>query len=426
MGRRPLAGALLAGLLSACSAGGSVPHAAAPIPAMPASKSPASFPVAPMVRTAVRPASEMTGKTPSLATAPLNWTQVPGSASVVSASQDGSLWALSSGPDGTDKPIWHDVDGTWTNIPGMATQIAAAPNGTLYAVNAAGGTYAYTSGTWTSLGGGAVAVAAGSDGTAYVLSNDGQTDHAIWHYNGGWQQLPGSATGIEGAGDGGLYVTNSIGSIYYESPTGAVTQLPGSAAAVAPTYGGLFALGYPANAGGNPIYYYDDDTSSWSSQPGSGVAASDATGYLYVLSANGAIYGTQSAPWTCDNAGFLSLQSQFSHGTITADQFVDICGVVTQVLAEKHTSSGNHGYYYIRMPGGYNIEIVCNLDAMGSNGTSKPPTTWPWVKVGDYSYVQGRYYYDNANSQGVDWTEHDQSQSWPHYGYAVVNGNFYD
>ena len=90
-----------------------------------------------------------------------------------------------------------------------------------------------------------------------------------------------------------------------------------------------------------------------------------------------------------------------------ADQLVDICGSVTQVLAKKATSSGTHGYFYVQMPSGYQIEIVSNLDAMAEASTDKPPTTWPWVAVGDYVYVQGRYYYDNSSSQGVDWTEDD-------------------
>ncbi len=89
---------------------------------------------------------------------------------------------------------------------------------------------------------------------------------------------------------------------------------------------------------------------------------------------------------------------------------------VTQVLAAKKTSSGNHGYFYVQMPSGYQIEIVSNLDAMAEASTDQPPSTWPWVAVGDYVYVQGRYYYDSASSQGVDWTEDDTSGSWPHVG----------
>jgi len=127
-----------------------------------------------------------------------------------------------------------------------------------------------------------------------------------------------------------------------------------------------------------------------------------------------------STPFACNNTQFLNDQSEFAAGTISADQLVDICGSVTQVLASKKTSSGMHGYFYVQMPSGYQIEIVSNLDAMAEASTDKPPSTWPWVAVGDYVYVQGRYYYDNSSSQGVDWTEDDTDSSWSHTGYVAV------
>ncbi len=125
-------------------------------------------------------------------------------------------------------------------------------------------------------------------------------------------------------------------------------------------------------------------------------------------------------PYACNDQQFLTDQSNFANGSITGDQFVDICGAVTQVLPAKKTTSGNHGYFYIQMPSGYQIEIVSNLDAMAQAPTNQPPSTWPWVAVGQYTYVQGRYYYDSASSQGVDWTEDDTSSSWPHVGYVAV------
>lgn len=127
-----------------------------------------------------------------------------------------------------------------------------------------------------------------------------------------------------------------------------------------------------------------------------------------------------ASPYPCNDPQFLSYQSQFASGKISADQFVDVCGSVTQVLPEKHTTSGNHGYFYVQIPNGGTIEIVSNLDAMAQASTNRPPSTWPWVSVGQYVYVQGRYYYDNSSSQGIDWTEDDSSNSWPHVGWVVV------
>jgi hypothetical protein len=127
-----------------------------------------------------------------------------------------------------------------------------------------------------------------------------------------------------------------------------------------------------------------------------------------------------STAFTCNNAQFTTYQNEFGAGTLSGDQFVDICGAVTQVLAKKKTSSGTHGYFYIELPTGYQIEIVSNLDAMAEAPTDDPPSTWPWVAVGQYAYVQGRYYYDSSSSQGVDWTEDDTSSSWDHVGYVAV------
>ena len=124
--------------------------------------------------------------------------------------------------------------------------------------------------------------------------------------------------------------------------------------------------------------------------------------------------------FTCNDTQFTTYQSEFAAGSISADQFVDICGPVTSVLAKKTTSSGTHGYFSIEMPSGYKIEIVSNLDAMAEASTDKPPSVWPWVAVGQYAYVQGRYYYDSSSSQGVDWTEDDTSGSWEHVGYVAV------
>jgi hypothetical protein len=128
------------------------------------------------------------------------------------------------------------------------------------------------------------------------------------------------------------------------------------------------------------------------------------------------------SPFPCNNAQFNTDQSEFGSGKISADQLVDVCGQVTKVLPEETTSSGPHGYFYVSIPGSSSgtIEIVSNLEAMGEASTDDPPSTWPWVAVGDYVYVQGRYYYDSSSSQGIDWTEDDTDSNWPNIGWAVV------
>lgn len=315
---------LMALVLAAITAVGCSRHGQSALPATPLlemttprSVSPALIPAAPMAKTEILPPSAMQSPIiPASAVQNLSYTQVPGSASqIASAISDGTLWALSTLPNGPDKYIWH-YDGTsWTNISGLASQIAVAPDGSLYAINSGGGTFKYHNGSWTALGGGASAITVAADGSIYVLTNGGgATDKAIWHNaNGTWSQAPGSGVALAANWDtggpyngssgaifsGGFYILNSVGAIWYENSDGAFAQLPANASAIAPSYsGGVFVLGYPANAGGNNIYYYDLNNPGWTAQPGSGVGI--ATGFLtlYVLASSGAIYSTPIYPKT--------------------------------------------------------------------------------------------------------------------------------
>src|SRR5581483_7623368 len=217
--------AFTAAVLAAACAGRNLPMQTASLPT-PQSVSPALIAPAPMAKTAIQPSTKMSSIKPESSIQGLNWTQIPGAATSVSASPDGSLWALSTDPSGPDKYIWHYANGTWTNIAGLASQLAIAPNGTLYAINSGGGTFSYSAGTWTALGGGAQALTAASDGSTYVLSNGGGgPDRAIWHnVNGTWTQVPGAGTGIAANWDTGSYAANggtfAPGGLYILNSTG--------------------------------------------------------------------------------------------------------------------------------------------------------------------------------------------------------------
>jgi hypothetical protein len=134
--------------------------------------------------------------------------------------------------------------------------------------------------------------------------------------------------------------------------------------------------------------------------------------------ASGIFTQAKATTYPCDDAQFLQDQQAFEDGQITADQLENVCGIVTAVLPEKKTTSGHHGYFYVQVASGVVIEIVSDLDQMDA-------PKWPWVAVGDTTYVRGRYYYDNMDSQGIDWTHHGTSSSWPYAGYVVVNGTKY-
>jgi hypothetical protein len=120
----------------------------------------------------------------------------------------------------------------------------------------------------------------------------------------------------------------------------------------------------------------------------------------------------------CNNAGFLAARAARVSGTVSGDTLVDVCGRVARVRSARQTRSGRHGYFYVAIPRGQPIEIVSNLDAMAQSAAAPP--AWPWVAPGDFVYVRGRYYYDDPQSQGIDWTEGDTGRSWPYPGYVAV------
>ncbi len=134
-----------------------------------------------------------------------------------------------------------------------------------------------------------------------------------------------------------------------------------------------------------------------------------------------------SMPAQCDNTRFVQDQAhyaqQFAHRHVPYGQHLDlpehICGMVVHVYRAQQSRSGRHGYFLMSVAGGTTpIRIVSNLDEMRA-------PAWPWVKVGDQVEVQGRYYYDGPNRQGVDWTHHGTSRQWPWPGFVSVNGQRY-
>jgi len=312
--RRLFISGMGAAALAACArrGGGVVPSGpAVQLPTPKGSRNPASVKIPPMVRTPIQPSSAMTRLRPDVpVNIPLSWTQLPGTASQIAASPDGSIWALSDGPAGPDKYIWHYSGGRWTNIPGMASRIAVDGSGTPYVINAEGGIYSYSGGSWTGYGGSARSIAVSLDATnhpIYVLTDGGSgPDYGIWRYQGGtWTPFLGGGTSLQGTIDPtgtyaggnvnplGVYLINSVGAIYYMKNDNEFYLLPGSASQIAPAIAGYFALQYPADGGGeNRIYYYDYTQQGYTQQAGDAtcIAYDDAT--LYALSSSGAIFAS--------------------------------------------------------------------------------------------------------------------------------------
>src|ERR1700722_12997457 len=104
------------------------------------------------------------------------------------------------------------------------------------------------------------------------------------------------------------------------------------------------------------------------------------------------------APSACGNGAQSSAgagEHRCSDMSLSTNQPADVCGAVVRVLPAQRTRSGLHGYFYVALSTGRQIEIVSNLDAMAEAPSGAPPAQWPWVAAGDYVYVQGRYYYDS-------------------------------
>jgi hypothetical protein len=255
--------------------------------------------------------SAMSLRKPQSAIMPLGFTQIPGAASQVAASPDGSAWVLgNSGPANGDQGIYHLVNGTFVNVQGAARRIAVGPDNIPWVLNSAGGIYHLVNGVFTGIAGGARELSVGSDGSLYVISNapPGPYGSGIYHYvNGTWTQLAGAGVTVAAAIDpnsysslnitpGGFYVTNAGGGIFYYNPGVGFEQLPGGAVALAPTAnGGLFALGDPG-ASQHGIYYNDFNTGQFTQEPGAAVSLSASATNIYAVGAAGGIYVSPLTP----------------------------------------------------------------------------------------------------------------------------------
>ena len=358
-----------------------LPGGSAQPPITPQSVSPALVSPAPMAHTEILPASAMKSPIhPDIAQAPLNWTQIPGTASVVAAAPDGSLWALSDQPIGPDKYIWHYASGSWTNISGLASQLTVASDGSLWALNSGGGIWHYSSGTWTTPGGGASkSITADSSGGIYVLSNGGSSaDKAIWHYSSGagWVQQGGSGTVLAanldtsnfsgvGINAGGLYILNSTGAIWYENSNGTFSLIPGAASAIAPTTnGGVFVLGYPSSPSGNQVFYYDLNNPGWTAQSGSGLLSLSSNTSLYLTSASGAIYSAPFAATGPVSTATITAPGSASSTSVTLGTPVTIPLTIVEKDVNGKTITGTYA-------------TPVNLTNFNTTGTTLNVTTVP-------------------------------------------------
>lgn len=238
---------------------------------------------------------------------PIAWTQISGFATQAVYAADGSLWALSKQPAGSDRLIWRYANGTWTNVPGQATRLAAGPDGTVWAVNSLGYLYNYNPATskWTGYGGLSQDVAVDPANNVYVVVRGSGADGAIWKNRGGmWSQLPGVGQYISSLPDTSLYVVNSVG-LMFDLPAGSTTyaQCVGTASRIVPAAGGAgyFSVGfYGTGLNGGTVFEFkptkNGDCTGGGYYPVAG-SALEASGYgskLAFVDPSGGIYVAQS------------------------------------------------------------------------------------------------------------------------------------
>lgn len=240
---------------------------------------------------------------------------------------------------------------------------------------------------------------------------------------------PGEETGMDGVCQTVTVPASGQLSVWVNEGTSETsTSVADQEADLLDSTGNVIATLYSENGNTNGYVQKTFDLSSYAGQTVQlffGIYGSGSTSdynYVYVddvslVGASGstptpAPTSTPAAQWACSDQQFVNDVQSYASGSLSGYTPEDVCGVVGQVLPSKTTRSGLHGYFYMQI-GSTNVEIVSNLDVMNA-------PAWPWVQTGDYVYVQGRMYYDNASSIGIDWTHSGATSGLPSGGYVVV------
>jgi Tectonin domain len=311
--------------LNGCAGSGSSVRTVTPQATLqsPKSVSPGSVP-APSMSKAVAPASLMNGRRPKSNKQPLGFTQIDGAATVVAASPDGTIWALSTnGPtSGPDKYIFHYVGGTWTNVPGAAIRIAVGPDNTAYVVNSAGGIYQYDGSPWKAIVGGAQDITVAVDGSLYVISNvpGEEYGNGIYHYSGGvWTRMPSAAQRVIASWDpgtyagfispGGYYIIQNGAAYYYDPVWAQYNYIPfndnsgyaTNVTDIAPTTtAAAYALAAAADSNGGHHILLEAWGAAYRTEGGSGVSISSNGPTIDVAGPTGGIYTSAITPTAPD------------------------------------------------------------------------------------------------------------------------------
>jgi hypothetical protein len=150
------------------------------------------------------------------------WTQIPGSASDISVSSDGTVWCVTPTGD-----IYRWVNNNWTQVPGSLTRVSVAGPNNVWGVNKANEIYNWNGSQWNKIDGMASYVSVGEDGCAWVINAAGE----IYRRNGPagqWERVPGSLASVSVFNATSVVGCNAAGEIWVWTGSN-WQQAPGSA-----------------------------------------------------------------------------------------------------------------------------------------------------------------------------------------------------
>ena len=216
------------------------------------------------------------------------WQRLPGNASDIGVSADGSVWAIGTDERGGGFGIYQWLGTTLQRVAGGALRIDVDPNGIPWIVNDSHSIYRLQDGTWQRMGGNARDIGIGADGSVWVNSGGG----TYLYDEGDWVGVRGSGVRIDVDPNGVPWVIDHTNDIH-QLIAGRWIQRCGEARDIGiGGDGSVWIVGTSEDDGGHHIYRWNG--TAWIRVPGSSRQISvGPDGYPWVANSGGDIYRGQ-------------------------------------------------------------------------------------------------------------------------------------
>jgi len=156
---------------------------------------------------------------------PQGWTSVPGSATHVACSSDGSTWCIT----GADE-IYRWGPNGWEQVPGNLSVISVANNTNVWGCNKGGEIYNWNGSSWNLVEGSGRWISVGEDGNVWVITPNGEI-YRRPGVQGGWEQVAGALQTLSVFNQNSVVGQSADGNIWAWTGAG-WTQSPGSAKSI--------------------------------------------------------------------------------------------------------------------------------------------------------------------------------------------------